>query len=260
MTMQEQFSKVGRALRRHAPELLTAAGVVGLGATSYLVGQASFKAGGIAMAEFVSQSEEDPKPMPAKELVKETWKFYIPAAVVFVVTAGVIIGGNRVSHNRQVALLGAAAIAEQQYREYRDKVGEHLTKPKEQKIRDEIAQDKIDDKKEELDLLSITKEGEVLCLEKYTGRVFVSSANKIYKAMNDINRVVNQHGYASHNEFMSLLGLSPVEAGDVVGWNDVNVLDVKIDGGLHNEKDPVLTVGYNKEPIVNFRDPWGPSR
>lgn len=258
MTLQEQFGKFGHVLKKHAPELLTAAGVIGLGATAYLVGQASFKAGGVAMAEMAAQTEgEEPTPMPVKDLVRETWKFYIPAAIVFTATATAIIGGNRISNSRQVAFMGAAAIAEQQYRDYREKASEQLTKPKEQKIRDEVSQDKIDEQKDELDrLTALTQEGDVLCLETYSGRVFISSANKIYKAMNDINRVVNADGYATHNDFMSLLGLSPIPAGEVVGWNDTNVLDVIIGGGLHNEKDPVLTVGYRKEPDTNFSSPW----
>ena len=262
MTLQEHLGKTGSTIKRFGPEILTGASVLGLGTTMYLTGRAGFKAGGVVLAETLTRAEEndeDPSEvkLTPKEIIKETWKFYIPALVVGLATCTAIIGSNSVSRNREIAMISAAAIAEQSYREYKEKVVEETSKPKERKIQDAVAQDKIDEKRDELNGLVLKQDGDVLCIELYTGRTFVSTANKIHKAENDVNRVVNNDGYASHNEFMSLLGLPSVDAGEAVGWNNDNVLEVIIGGGLHEEKDPVLTVGYRRPPKVGYNSPWG---
>ena len=268
MTLQENLHKLGLAIKRHAPEILTSVSVAGLGATAYLGSRAGFKSGLVAMADAAARidaaedEDEEISFMTPKELIKETWKFYIPVAVVGVATAVAIIGSNRVSNNRQLALISAAAISEQALRDYQAKIVEATSKPKERKIQDDIAQDKITDKKEELDRLLVNVgDGDVLCMEMYTGRVFISTAEKIHKAENMIGRQCIQDDYASHNDFMTLLGLPWVDAGDAVGWNNDNPLEVVIGGGVHENKnsgrtEPVLSVGYVRPPKVGYSSPW----
>ena len=262
MTLKNRLDKTGEAFKRYAPEILTGASVLGLGATTYFTGRASFKAGLLVAADATEKMEsasegEDVQFMGPKEIIKETWKFYIPAMVIGLATCTAIISSNSISRNRQIAMISAAAIAEQSYREYKDKVIEETTKPKARKIEDAVAQDKIDEKKDEINGLVLKNDGDVVCIEMYTGRTFVSTANKIHKAENDINRIVNNEGYASHNDFMTLLGLPSVEAGEAVGWSNDCVLEVLIGAGLHEETEPVLTVGYRRNPKVGYNSPWG---
>lgn len=266
MTFQESANKVGLFVKKHAPEILTSASVAGLGATVYLGARAGFKSGLVSMADMVERNSGDPDadlvPMSTKELIKETWKFYIPTLVVGVGTAAAIIGSNRVSNNRQIALISAAALSEQAFREYREKVVEATSKPKERKIQDDIAQDKINEKHSEFEKLLVNVgDGDVLCIETYTGRTFVSTAEKIHKAENEVGRQCINDDYASHNDFMTRLGLPWVDAGDAVGWNNDNPIEVLIGGGKYENQsngrtEPVLTVGYSRPPKVGFANIW----
>lgn len=264
MTFSEQLTKIAGAFKRHAPEILTGTSVVGLGATVYLSVKAGYKSGVHVVSEFSTRldnasDDEEVLPMSGKEIVQDTWKFYIPVVVVGVATAIAIVGSNRVSNSQKLALFSAAAISERALSEYQQKIVETTSKPKERKIQDDIAQDRVVEKKDEYDqLVPKLTEGDVLCLETYTGRTFISTAEKIHRAENDANRQCLHDGFITANDFFSLLGLPYTDAGEVVGWNndDRHRLEVKIGGAVHNENQPVLTVGYYTPPSVKFNAPF----
>jgi hypothetical protein len=260
MTLQDQAKRIGEVTKKHAPEILTAISVGGLAGTAYLAGRAGFKSGLVVMAETAARMDEaeegaDVSPLTAKEIVKETWKFYIPVTVVAVVTGVAIIGSHRISQNQRLALISAAAIAEKAHREYQDKVVEHTSKAKERKIRDDVAQDTVNEKATEIDKLVLNKDGDVYVLETHTKNVFVSNAQKIHKAENDANRVSNQEGYISLNTFLEFLGLPTSDAGEVVGWSNDKPLEVVI-GGANRNDQPVLTINYRYPPTVTYKNPW----
>jgi len=261
MTLQDVTKRTSEAVKHYAPEILTGASVLGLISTSYLASRAAFKSGMIYLEDAVTKSrfdedEEAPDFMSKKELVKQTWKFFIPTVVVGAITAVSIVGSNRVSNSRNIAIMSAAAIGEQAYREYREKTEASLTKPKAQKILDEIGQDQVDEKKDDFDkIMLLAKDGDVACLERYTGRVFLSNAEKIHKAANDVARQCINDSYASHNDFMTLLGLSWTPAGEAVGWNNDNPIEIRLDAALHDGK-PVYMVDYVKQPALGYSSPW----
>lgn len=260
MTLQDNLNKLGSAIKQHSPEILTVVSVAGLGATAYLTGRASFRAGLIVMADSVTRIDaadpnQEPEYMGPKDIIKETWKLFIPAAIVGVVTATAMIGSNRISHSRNVALFSAAAIGEQAFREYREKVVETTSKPKERKVHDEIAQDEVNNRKDDLDRLVLAKDGDVMVIEMHTRQVFVSNAEKIHRAENEANRICVHEGYISLNTFLDKLGLPESEAGEVVGWTNEKPLEVIIGGAAHDEK-PVLTIDYRTPPSVTYRNPF----
>lgn len=261
MTFQEQLGKIGGAVKRHAPELLTAVSVIGLGGTAYLSSKAGYKTGIHVVSEFSTRldnaaEDEEVLPLSAKEIVKDTWKFYIPVFVVGTATAIAIIGSNRISANQKVALISAAAISERALSEYQQKVIESTSKPKERKIQDEVAQEQVNRNEEQLNKLVIEKDGDVLVIETHTENTFVSNAEKIRRAENEANRILNHDGYISLNVFLEKLGLPSSPAGEVVGWNNAKPLDVVIGAAVHNDQ-PVLTVGYLNPPSIKYlQDPW----
>lgn len=260
MTFQENLQKLGAGIKRYAPELLTGVSVIGLGATVYLSAKAGYKAGIHVVSEFSTRldnaaEDEEVVPMSAKEIVQDTWKFYIPVAVVGVSTAIAIVGSNRVSNNQKIALFSAAAISERALSEYQQKIVESTSKPKERKIRDEIAQDEVNSQGAKLDSLVVEKDGDVMVIEMHTRQVFVSTAEKIHRAENDANREAIHDGYISLNVFLDYLGLPQSEAGEVVGWNNRKPLEVIIGGAAHDEK-PVLTIDYRYPPTVTYKNPF----
>lgn len=260
MTFQDQMTKIGSGLKRYAPEILTTLSVAGIAATTYLAVKAGYKSGLHVMSEFSARvdnaaDDEEVLPMSGKEIVQETWKYYVPTAIVAVATTVAVVGSNRISNNRNLALISAAAISERAFSEYQQKIVETTSKPKERKVRDEIAQDEVNSKSDQLNNLVLAKDGDVMVIEMHTRQVFVSNAEKIHRAENDANREALHDGYISLNVFLDFLGLPQSDAGEVVGWNNRNPLEVVIGGAAHDEK-PVLTIDYRTPPSVTFKNPF----
>lgn len=258
MTFQGAVDRTVAVTKKHAPEILTGLTVTGIAGTAVLSARAGYKSGLLVMADSAARTieGEDEVRMSGKEIVRETWRFYLPTLAVGLIAVAASVGSNRISTQRQMAVISAAALSERAFQEYRDKVIETTTKPKEQKIRDDIAQQHVDDKKSELSNLTISRDGDVLCLELYTGRTFISNAEKIRRAENDANRDCLNDGSVTMNVFHSYLGLPYTDAGEVVGWNNSIPLDVKLGAAVHDGAQPVLTIGYYTPPSVKFDHPF----
>jgi hypothetical protein len=222
----------------NSPQLLTAAGVVGTITTAYLTGKATFKAAKlISDREFVLRTRADTpisvddvktgRSLDTNDKVKLVWKMYIPPALSGALTISVIISANRVGNRRAVAMAAAYALTEQAFTEYREKIVEKLGSTKEQRARDEIAQDRIDRNPPSKAEIFITGNGDVLCYDMYTGRYFSSNMESIKGSLNEVNYMMLHEGYASLNDFYGFLGLPSVSLGEEVGWTTDRLLELR---------------------------------
>lgn len=256
------------AAKKHSPEILIGLGIAGMLTTTIVAVKATPKAMRLIEEEkrkqnrrLLDEAEKNGhdecqqidklKPM---EVVKVTWKCYVPAAVIGGVSTFCLIGGNSVSLRRNAALAAAYAISETTLKEYRDKVVEEIGEKKEDVIRNKIAQDRVD-KHVALDTEIIdTGCGTTLCLDVLSGRFFRSDIDKLRKATNDLNRQMRDETYISLNEFYYAIGLDGIKIGDDIGWNiDRGYIDLDFRTQLANERVPCLVVDYAIEPRYEFR-------
>lgn len=178
-----------------------------------------------------------------KENAKEAWKLYVPAASSGVVTIGCIFGAQRVNARRTAAAVTAYTVAERAFSEYRDKVVEQIGKGPEQKIRDKIAQDRVD--KSPPSGVIVMGTGHVLCCEAYTGRYFQSEMETLKQAVNEINARVNRERWVTLSEFYDLIGLDHTSISSELGWDADKLLDIQFTSVLANGSDPCLVFEYN---------------
>ena len=173
------------------------------------------------MAEKILQNAKQfPKEEFSKgEVIKLTWKCYLPTCALFLLTAGCIIGSNKVNLNKQLALGSAYAISDKAYRELKDKLPELIGTNKSDKIKSALVKQKIDEKPPVEENIIRTGKGETLFLDGISGRYFKSDLQSVRKAINDINEVINNEDYASLNDLYYELGLRQIDLGDEVGWN-----------------------------------------
>jgi hypothetical protein len=254
--------KVKFLLKDHAPTILTGVGVTGTIATAYLTGRASFKA-----AELI---EKDPgvesmyvdgdggmarmhRPLTNFEKSKLVWKLYIPPLGAGVLTVGCIITANRISAARIAALGVAAGISERALQEYKDKVLERLGEKQSEKIRDEIAQDRVNDSAEKASNVVVMGSGDVLCYDGLTGRYFTSSVEKIKQAENHLNFEVLRHMYASLSEFYEQIGLPPTTYSDSVGWHsETGEINVMLSTTMTPDNRPCISIDFEKMPQTEY--------
>ncbi len=248
MTLPSIMHQAVKLTKDNSPLILTALGVAGTVTTAVLTGKAAIKADKIVnrnRRQFPDMSFMDATP---KQYVLETWKLYIPPMLAGVGTIACIICANRIGTRRAAALATAYSLSVKGYEEYKDKVVDQFGKVKEQKVRDQIAQDRMITDKIGSQEIFDTGGGSELCYEKFTGRYFYSSMASIKDAVNQLNHKVNTHYEASLNDFYDYLGLDNNTIGDELGWNSDKLLEVSFTTTIAIGDRACLVFDYTAEP------------
>lgn len=238
-----------RLAEQNSTVLLTAAGVSGTVATAVLTGRATLKSYW-AYEDLVHQDISD-GPVTKREIVAETWAFFIPPVAVGSLTIASIIAANRIGSKQAAALAAAYGISERAFSEYREKIVEKLGERREQSVRDEITQERISRNPQTSELI-VMGSGDVLCFDDYTGRYFSSSMEKIRRAENRINYEVYHHMYASLTHLYDLLDLRPTAFSNDLGWNMDHLLEISYGHALTEDGRPCLVLHFRNPPIAEY--------
>ena len=245
--------RVGKLISDNSPAILTATSIVGTVATAYLTGRASFRIG-----EEVTVNESRLNyPLSMRDRVRfiydeGLWRLYIPPVITGVAMIVCIIGANQIGARRTAAAMAAFALSEKAMDEYKDKVIERVGKNKEQKIRDEIAQDYVNKNPAPMDLTLHEGSLSVLCCDLFTGRYFISDIETLRRIQNDINHQLISDMYVSLSEFYDAIGLEKTSMSDHFGWNLDKLLELEFSTALSPSGKPCLTMNFRVEPIRGF--------
>ena len=246
------FNTIKSVAIRRSPEILTGVGIAGMITTTVLAVRATPKALKVMEAK---KEEAHVDKLPVLDTVKATWKFYIPATVTGVTSVACLVGASSVSARRNAALATAYSISQTALTEYKDKVVETIGEKKERDIRESIAKDKLEkDPVTNRDVV-ITKSKSLLCYDGTFGRYFYSDHDTIKRAIDTIRGdIVTNGGYASLNEFYSLIGLDPIGVGDDLGWNlnHYKDLDIMLDYGSAADGQPCMIITYTVGPEYDY--------
>lgn len=255
MSVVHLLKKSEKLLADNSPAILTAIGVTGVITTAYFTGKASFKAAEVLREnqpwDLNEIGKPGPEPLTPREKFELLWKLYIPAVATGVGTITCIIMANRIGTRRAAAMASAYVMSERAFTEYKEKVVEQLGEKREQKIRDEIQQERMDRDGVTLSPLPAGSR-KVWCKDAWSGRYFPGSMEIIKKAQNDTNHEVLSYGYASLTDFYSRLGLEGTKDSDNLGWNSDKMMDVTFTTALSDDQEPVLVMDFAVAPIRNF--------
>lgn len=185
--------------------------------------------------------------LPKKDIIRLTWKLYIPSLFIGGATIACIIGANSINQRRNAALASAYGLTEAAFKEYKEKVVETLGKGKERKVRDSIASDRVQANPPGKNEVMFTGKGEVLCM--VSGRYFKSDIDQINKAINQINKDLRTNMWMSVNDFYYELGLAAdPDLGDLLGWSVDDGLEVSFSSCLTEKDEPCLVLSYQTKP------------
>jgi len=233
----------------NSPTILTVAAVAGVVTTVFLVAKAAPK----AHIDIVNEQSERTDELDLTDKVLLTYKHYIPAAATGILTISCIIMANSINAKRTSALAGAVGLSEIAFKNYRDKVVEHIGEKKEEKVHDEVMQDIVNRAPLGDNQIIIASGGKSLFLDNFSERYFESDMETVRRAVNDINEQIFGSDSASLNEFYNRLGIKGSKVGDDVGWTQTNKLEVRYSACLTDEGRPCVVIDYRKNPI---RDYW----
>ena len=267
VTMPTGVKNIQKILAKRSPEILTGIGIAGMITTTVLAVKATPKALRLidAMKDKkaveldidlpVRDSDADKVKLTAAETIKVAWKPYIPAAITGVCSVACIIGANSVHLRRNAALATAYQLSTTAFNEYKEKVVEIIGEKKEKVVRQNIAKDKVENNPVSKTEVFVTGNGTSLFYDTLSGRYFESDINKLEKAVNNLNWLMNNGNepYISLTQLYDELGLSHTGVSDNIGWKveDGNI-ELAVSAQVADDGRPCLVMDFLRAPEYGY--------
>lgn len=249
MDLGNVYRLLRTSTKEHFPLILSVAAGVGTLSTAYLVGKASFQAAEIIRLDEERGGTADTAKQRLIERTKLVWKLYIPAGLSAASTMACIVGANRIEVKKTLAAQTAFAASQRVYSEYRNKVIEEFGERKDQTIRDKLAEDRVNESAKDSGLV-IAGLGTVLCCELFTGRFFHSDMETLRKSVNELNKQLLAHDYATFDDFYYMVGLPRTSTSGQIGWRSNRLMELDFTSVLTEDGKPCLAFDYNyTEPL-----------
>lgn len=249
--LKDLMNSAQAGLSKHSPIILTSVGIAGMIGTTIMAVKATPKAVQLIEDRKIELGYVDK--LPPIDMLKTTWKCYLPAAITGVTSVACILKGNSINTRRNAALLTAYNLSSTALSEYKEKVVETLGEKKEKAIVDAIAKDKIEKNPIVNNEVVVTERGSTLCYDAVFGRYFMSDIDSIMEAEIELNRRIITNMYASLNEFYDEIGLPPVDMGEELGWNiDDGKIKIVRSPAMASDNRPCIAIHYNVAPKRDY--------
>lgn len=244
----EMFFKAAKnEIVNHSPELLTGLGVASMFGSIIFTVQATPKA---EKAIEKKKKELKKEKLDVWETIGASWKYYIPTLVSFGAGTTCILCSDRIVKKRAAALAAAYSITETALSEYRSKVTETFGETRDEKVRERVIDEKIQENPPKSNEIIITSPGDTLFYETISGRYFKSDIDKVRRAENELNRNMRSDIQISVNDLYMMLGL-PItnKVNDDIGWDiDHGYIEFIFTAHMSEKEQPCIAIDYRTPP------------
>ena len=280
--MSRNLHKFGFKFKKHSPEILAVAGIVGIVASGVMACKASTKLSGVIeetkeqldqVHDYVEKNgfsdkytEEDSKKDTAiiyTQTAVKLVKLYGPAVILGTLSITAMLTSNKILRKRNIALAAAYTTVDKAFKDYRGRVierfGEELDRELKYNLKSkEIEEIVTDENGEETSVKKTVKAMNPNDISQYA-RFFdesCSSWNKsqfhnqmfLKQQQNYANDLLKAQGYLFLNDVYKMLGMDVAPYGQVVGWiyDEKNpVGDNFVDFGLYDLNDEAKRLFIN---------------
>lgn len=261
--------RIGKLIASHSTEVLGGVAIVSMGGAVVSAIKAAPKCEKIKEAKerAISNigvinkdiSDEECKARKAKiykRYLRDMTVNWFPTVAFTVISAVSVVSIVKISSKKQAALAAALSLADDrlyQYEKYEEKVKETLGPKKEQKIKDDILREHIQENPP-VNVID-TGNGSVLCLDSCSGRYFRSSPEFIRKVEGTLNKRLANEMWVSLNDLYFELGLPAIGIGEEIGWNlnKDGWIDMNPKSTLTQEDIPVYVLDFHIMPRSSYR-------
>lgn len=236
--------------RKKGTKILKGIAIGGIVTLPIMSGIATYDAIQIVEEEKKKQGREELEP---KEILKLTWKCYIPTAVNVVVTGGSVLKFHKDICDENNKYLTAYMLSEAHDRKYRKHTAERVGKEEEEKIYSESIM-----KENDIRIVNLPAPSEMFWTrDSQTGQEFWSTCQIIYNARDEYNKLMleQKDDYVSYSNWLTACGGRPFDFS--VGWrSDGPLIDPLITSIIDETGRPMLIIGhkYGHEPYTRFDD------
>lgn len=251
-SIKRNFKMVCKEVQKRSPEILTGLGIGGM-CTAVVVGiKVTPKALQLIEEEKKAQKVDELKPV---EVVKATWKQYLPVALLTGASAVCLIEANSVHSRRQAALYSAYKISETAYSELRDKTKEVVSEKKVKEIKQKIAEDKVkevtsDEKKTQI---LVNGDSDTWFIDAMSNQPFKSSKNELDAAVNRLNKAMMTEMYISLSQYYDELHIPHTGVSDNIGWRiDKNDIEIDLSEAVVIDGKAYIVADFRVRPTYGF--------
>ncbi len=257
---------------KNMPSILTGLGIAGMATTVVIACKETPKAVELINAkkhekEVIINAEKDINETDEekKEIKLTAWesfcegaRVYWPVAIMFTTSAMCIIFANKVNLKRNAALIAAYQLSESKFKDYQEEVQKIISKPKEEKIKVNMAEKAMANNPPDMTKVIIDSDKDVLCYDSISGRYFKANTSDILKVEALLNRrMINEMCITlndMYEEFRNIgIDLQDISIGDDIGWhmdslNDVVIFDLT-NAKVTSDGVPCIYLDYNARPM-----------
>lgn len=261
-TLSRSFYKIGFKFKKHSPEILVVAGVVGTVASAVMACKATLKVNEITdetkeNIEKIHTSVETGVTEAGKEYTEEDSKkdltivyaqtgvklakLYGPSIIVGTLSITAILAGHNITRKRNMAIAAAYTAIDKSFKDYRARVVERFGKDLDRELRynikaKEIEETIVNEDGSETTVVKTVQVAENPLPSEYakffddgcTGWTKDPELNLMFLKSQEryANERLKARGSLTLNEVYDLLGIPRTKAGMVVGW-------------VYDEKNPI---------------------
>lgn len=284
-TLRKSFKKAQLTVRKHSPEILMVAGVIGTVAGAVMACKETLELEDVldeckqekmeleeqyAMCEEYSEDalKKDQVKLTIKQAVKIV-KLYAPSVIMEATSIGVIFASNDIMRKRNASMAAAYATLNSMYKRYRQNVIESYGEEVDKDMRFGVKHEKVteideDGNKVKIDARIVDLDNTALAISDYS-RFFQSGCkgfdassgryNLLYlkgiQAM--FNNKLIADGYVMLNDVYRELGFDTIPEGWSIGWvyDEANPIgDNYIDFGLYEARNKNQRAVNDWEPVI----------
>ena len=284
-TLRKSFKKAQLTVRKHSPEILMVAGVIGTVAGAVMACKETLELEDVldeckqekmeleeqyAMCEKYSEDalKKDQVKLTIKQVAKIV-KLYAPSVIMEATSIGVIFASNDIMRKRNASMAAAYATLNSMYKRYRQNVIESYGEEVDKDMRFGVKHEKVteideDGNKVKIDARIVDLDNTALAISDYSRffqagcRGFDSSSgryNILYlkgiQAM--FNNKLIADGYVMLNDVYRELGFDTIPEGWSIGWvyDETNPIgDNYIDFGLYEARNKNQRAVNDWEPVI----------
>lgn len=261
--LTRSYHKVGFTVKKHSPEILLGAGIVGTVVSAVIACRATTKLDSVLSKaktdiNTVHHVVENPDILPPEETYTQEdakkdlaiiyaktgvdiAKLYAPAVILGALSITSILASHNILNKRNVALAAAYATVDNGFKEYRNRVIERFGKELDKELKYNIKAKEVEETVVQEDGTESTVKKTVYTAETNENSEYArffdeycagwtkdSEYNLTYLNLqqSQANKMLQERGYLFLNDVYEMLGIPKTKAGQIVGW-------------VYDEKHPV---------------------
>lgn len=269
------FNRTGLKIKKHSPEILLAAGTVGVVVSGVMACKATLKVNEILdeskqqidtihsvaadpnmVEKYTAEDSKKDLAIVYTQTAVKMIKLYGPSVSLGVVSLGCMIGSNRILSKRNVALAAAYTAVDKSFKEYRGRVIERFGKQLDKELRYNIKAKEIEEVSKDENGHEVVKKEVVDVIEDDPNTyspysIVFDDGNEgwdpdpertkffLIQQQNWANERLKAKGHLFLNEVYDMLGARRTKAGAQVGWvyDEKNVVgDNYVDFGIFDTR------------------------